>query len=131
MSPQVKVQLIGLLGKKRLLFSNSAVSPVSETYGKNTSMGDAAKSCISATWNLWSTAVCRRVGASCKGKISEPLAPVAFSWRQVLDLCTGLRELCTTCIVLRPVYCGEGGTSFHLMHFAEIEHEFSGMNFQA
>lgn len=114
--------------KKKTSSSNSSVSSVSETYGINTSMGGAVERSLSAAWNLWSRAVCRGAGASCRGKVSEPLAPVAFSWRQVLDLCTGLQGPCTTCIVLGPVYCGEGGTSFRLRHFAEIEHEFSGVS---
>lgn len=107
----MKVQLVGM-EKKKTSSSNSSVSSVSETYGINTSMGGAVERSLSAAWNLWSRAVCRGVGASCRGKVSEPLAPVAFSWRQVLDLCTGPQGPCTMCIVLGPVYCGEGGTSF-------------------
>lgn len=97
---------------------------------------DMVKTCLQvfleghpcSVWSLWSTAECvEGKEQAVKGRSQEPPALMcSVGWAEdggqiPVLIC---KELCT-CVVHGSVYCGMGGSSFHLIHLAETEHKLS------
>lgn len=120
------------MGWKRLLviifFFPMVMTCQKMRHGKNMFTGAPRRASVSSVWSLWSTAECvEGKEQAVKGRAQEPPALMcSVGWAEdggqiPVLIC---KELCT-CVVHGSVYCGMGGSSFHLIHLAETEHKLS------
>lgn len=120
------------MGWKRLLviifFFPMVMTCQKMRHGKNMFTGAPRRASVSSVWSLWSTAECGEgKEQAVKGRAQEPPALMcSVGWAEdggqiPVLIC---KELCT-CVVHGSVYCGMGGSSFHLIHLAETEHKLS------
>lgn len=132
-----------LNGKKKKKKENGIFNGVEKTSGDFffpwlwlVKKWDMVKTCLQvfleghpcSVWSLWSTAECvEGKEQAVKGRAQEPPALMcSVGWAEdggqiPVLIC---KELCT-CVVHGSVYCGMGGSSFHLIHLAETEHKLS------